>query len=68
MTKENRPLDPDYISACLEEAIKISNRQERERLQRVSRAGTGGIAGLLNRSGAAVMQFARSERAATSRN
>jgi hypothetical protein len=44
MTKGNRPLDPDHIAACLEEAIEISKRQERERLRRVGRIGTGGIA------------------------
>jgi hypothetical protein len=42
MNRENRPLDPDYISACLEAAIEISNRHERERLRRVGRIGTGG--------------------------
>jgi len=67
MTRENKPLDPEHVSACLEAAIRISNRRERERLQRLNRTGTVGFANFLERFGAVATLFTRSDHSADGR-
>jgi len=67
MTEEDKTLDPDRISACLDEAIRIANRRERERLRRLDRTGTVRFASFLKRFGALATLFTPDSHAANSR-